>query len=182
MILRHVAAREGKLLSFLRRELSMSSGLVSRLKFQNAYFVDGQPAFTDKVILPGQEITVRIAETRPEEFPAEHLPLDIVYEDEALLALDKPPGMVVHPTWNRLTGTLLNRVLGYYEETEQACAVHPVNRLDRDTVGIVLLAKNSYIHSLLYRMQLAGKFQKTYHALCLGTPPAAEEVSPKVKP
>jgi len=172
VILRHVAAREGKLLSFLRRELSMSSGLVSRLKFQNAYFVDGQPAFTDKIILPGQEITVRITESRPEEFPAEHLPLDIVYEDEALLALDKPPGMVVHPTWNRLTGTLLNRVLGYYEETEQACAVHPVNRLDRDTRGIVLMAKNSHVHALLYEMQLAGKFQKTYHALCAGRPPA----------
>lgn len=174
MILRHIADREGKLLSFLRRELSMSSGLVSRLKFQNAYFVDGVPAYTDRLVLPGQEITVRITETPTEEFPAERLPLEIVYEDEALLVLDKPSGMVVHPTWNRLTGTLLNRVLGYYEETGQACAVHPVNRLDRDTRGIVVLAKNSHIHALLYEMQLAGKFHKIYHALCHGRPPAEE--------
>ncbi len=174
MTLHHVAQREGKLLSFLRRELQMSSGLVSRLKFQNAFFVDGQPAYTDKAVLPGQEIAVILREKRTEEFQPENLPLDIVYEDEALLAVDKPAGLVVHPTWNRLTGTLLNRVLGYYEKTNQDCDIHPVNRLDRDTRGIVLLAKNSHVHALLYEMQLAGKFQKTYRALCAGLPPAEE--------
>ena len=115
-------------------------------------------------------------ETPQEEFEAEHLPLHVLYEDESLLFVDKPAGMVVHPTWNRLTGTLLNRVLGYYEETGQNCAIHPVNRLDRDTRGIVLLAKNSHVHALLYEMQLAGKFQKTYHALCAGTPKSAEGI------
>ena len=176
MILRCTAGREGKLLSFLRRELEMSSGLVSRLKFKNAYFVDGEPAYTDRKILPGQEITVVIEETPQEEFEAEHEPIRVLYEDESLLFVDKPAGLVVHPTWNRLTGTLLNRVKGYYEETGQHCAIHPVNRLDRDTMGIVLLAKNSHVHARLYEMQLAGKFQKTYRALCMGRPPKDEGV------
>ena len=154
----------------------MSSGLVSRLKFQNAYFVDGESAFTDRKVLPGQEICVVIREQRQAEFQAEQLPLDILYEDEALLVLDKPAGMVVHPTWNRLTGTVLNRVLGYYEKTGQDCAIHPVNRLDRDTQGILLLAKNSHVHGLLYAMQIRGRFEKTYHALCLGRPEAPEGI------
>lgn len=170
MILRHTATREGKLLSFLRRELNMSSTLVSRLKFQNAYFVDGEPAFTDRKVHIGQEIAVHIVENRPTEFVPEALPLQVLYEDEAVLLVDKPAGMVVHPTWNRLTGTLLNRVLGYYEKTGQDCAVHVVNRLDRDTRGIVLFAKNAHVHALLYEMQIGGKFQKTYHALCHGVP------------
>ena len=171
MILHHTATREGKVLSFLRRELQMSSALVSKLKFRNAYFLDGEPVFTDQKVAIGQEITVHIEESPQEEFPPEDLPLSILYEDESLLLVDKPAGLVVHPTWNRLTGTLLNRVAGYYVKTGQKCAVHPVNRLDRDTKGVVLLAKNAHVHALLYGMQRAGKFLKTYHALCCGAPP-----------
>jgi len=174
VVLRHTAVREGKLLSFLRRELHMSSGLVSRLKFRSAFFVDGAPAFTDRQVLPGQEITVIVEETPQAEFLPEGPAPEILYEDESLLLLDKPSGQVVHPTWNRLTGTLLNQVLYYYTQTNQPCGVHPVNRLDRDTRGVVLLAKNSHVHGLLYRMQLRGDFEKTYHALCLGKPAQAE--------
>lgn len=172
MTLRCTAARQGKLLSFLRRELEMSSGLVKRLKFQNCFFVDGEPAHTDKVIVPGQEITVVIRERPMEDFIPEHTPLAVLYEDESLLAVEKPAGVIVHPTFHRTTGTLLTQVLGYYEETGQACAVHPVNRLDRDTCGVVLLAKNSHVHGLCYDLQLAGQFRKTYHALTCGAPPA----------
>lgn len=174
MVLRCTAQREGKLLSFLRRELKMSSTLVSRLKFQNAYFVDGEPAFTDRKVHIGQEIEVHILENRPTEFQAEDFPISVLYEDEAILVVDKPAGMVVHPTWNRLTGTLLNGVLGYYEKTGQNCAVHVVNRLDRDTRGIVLFAKNAHVHALLYDMQVKGQFEKTYHALCCGAPQGEE--------
>ena len=178
MILRHTAAREGKLLSFLRRELHMSSGLVSRLKFCGRFFVDGEIAHTDRKITPGQEITVHIEESRPTEFTPEHTPITILYEDEAILAVDKPAGTIVHPTFYRTEGTLLTQILGYYERTNQNCGIHTVNRLDRDTQGIVLFAKNSHVHGLCYDMQLAGQFQKTYRALCLGTPdPLAGEIS-----
>lgn len=170
MLLRHTAQREGKLLSFLRREMRMSSGLVSRLKFKEKFFVDGEIAHTDRKITPGQEITVHIEETRPTEFTPEHTPITVLYEDEALLAVDKPAGVIVHPTFYRTEGTLLTQILGYYERTNQNCGIHTVNRLDRDTRGIVLFAKNSHVHGLCYEMQLAGKFQKTYKALCFGTP------------
>jgi len=174
VILRHIATRQGKLLSFLRRELHMSSGLVSRLKFLEKFYVDGQIAHTDKKILPGQEITVIIEEQRPTEFTPEHTPIVIAYEDEAILAVDKPAGVIVHPTFYRTEGTLLTQILGYYERTNQNCGIHTVNRLDRDTQGIVLFAKNSHVHGLCYEMQLAGKFQKTYTALCHGIPDPPE--------
>lgn len=176
MTLTCTAQRSGKLLSFLRRELRLSSGLVGRLKWQNCFFVDGQPAHTDHCVQPGQRIEVLLREKTETPFVPEYTPLHILYEDDALLAVDKPAGVIVHPTFHRSEGTLLTQLLGYYEKTAQSCAVHAVNRLDRDTIGIVLFAKNAHIHSLCCRAQLAGQFFKTYHAVCLGRPPADEGV------
>ena len=142
MELRCTAERETRLLSILRRELQLSSTLVRRLKSCGAYTVNGEPAHTDRLVRPGDVVRVCLDEPRP-DYPAEDGPLSILYEDEALLAVDKPQGMLVHPAVSRQTGTLANRLLGYYDRTAQACAVHPVSRLDRDTFGVVLLAKNA---------------------------------------
>ncbi len=165
MELRYTARSEGKLLRFLRRELGMSSGLVSRLKFQNALLVNGAPAHTDRIVRPGDEIRVLLDEPAP-DYPAEEGPLDILYEDEAMIALDKPAGLIMHPTYHRTAGTLANRLLAYYQATGQACAVHPVSRLDRDTFGVVLLAKNAHVHALLNKTPK----EKIYEALVEGTP------------
>lgn len=156
MILRHTAAREGKLGSFLRGELGLSYGLVKRLKYQGAYRVNGEPARTNHPLQPGDRITVQIEEAQP-AIPAENGPLAILYEDDCLLAVDKPPGLLMHPTFNRLEGTLANRLLGYYQRTGQPCAVHLVSRLDRDTFGVTLVAKNAHVHTLLCDSARAGR-------------------------
>lgn len=169
MELKHVATRQGRLSSFLREEMKMSAGLMNRLKWQELLFVNGKPAHTDYAVQPGDIITVPLDEPVP-EYPAEQGPLTILYEDEHILAVDKPAGMLVHPSRSRLTGTLANFVLGYYEKTGQKSAFHPVTRLDRDTYGVVLLAKNAHIHGLLNELHLQGGFEKTYHALTFGCP------------
>ena len=169
MLLRCVAAREGKLESFLRRELSMSSSLVSRLKWQNALLVNGQSVHTNHPVRPGDEIAVRLDETA-EGFEPEELPLEILYEDEALIALDKPAGMLTHPSPCRNDGTLANGVLDYYQKTGQRCGVHPVSRLDRDTFGVVLLAKNAYVHEKFRLLHQCGGIRKTYEACVFGAP------------
>ena len=171
MHLTHLADRSGKLLTFLRRELALSSSLVKRLKWQNAFLVDGQPVQTDFPVSPGQLITVLLDEQTP-DFPPEDGELDVIFEDDSLLALDKPAGLLMHPSFYRDTGTLANRVLGYYQKTGQPCAVHPVSRLDRDTFGVVLLAKNAHIHAKMMEALQAGAVQKTYEALVYGTPAA----------
>ena len=169
MILETTAARPGKLLSFLRGELGLSSSLVKRLKWRGALLLDGAPVHTDHPVAPGQTITVLLDEDAP-DYPAEDGPLTILYEDEALLALDKPPGLLMHPSFHRNSGTLANFVAGYYARTGQRCAVHPVSRLDRDTFGVVLLAKNAHVHAALMAAQRAGALHKTYEALTLGHP------------
>ena len=168
MELTHIARRQGRLSSFLREELKMSSGLMNRLKWQDRLFVNGIPQHTDFTVCPGDVITVPLDEPQP-EYPPEPGELDILYEDEHFLAVDKPAGMLIHPSRARLTGTLANRVLAYYLETGQASAFHPITRLDRDTLGVVLLAKNAHIHALFTGQ---GDLQKTYHARVFGAPPA----------
>ncbi len=164
-----VAQRQCRLLSLLRQELALSSGLVKRLKWQNALFVNGASAHTDRIVCPGDTVTVLLDETVA-GFPAEPLPLQILYEDEWLIALDKPAGQLVHPSPQRNTGTLANALLYHYERTQQRCGVHPVTRLDRDTFGVVLAAKSAHVHAKLCDLLRAGQFEKTYHAAVFGAP------------
>ena len=169
MLLHCTAAREAPLESLLRRELSMSSSLISRLKWQSALLVNSVPVHTNHPVRPGDEITVRIEET-VEGFEPEALALRVLYEDEALIALDKPPGMLTHPSPCRNEGTLANGLLYYYLQTGQRCGIHPVSRLDRDTFGVVLFAKSAYIHEKFRCLHRAGGIRKTYHACVFGAP------------
>ncbi len=171
MELRHIAARTGRLSSFLREEMKMSAGLMNRLKWQSGILVNGKPEHTDYPVQPGDVITVPLEEPEP-AYPAQNGPLTVIYEDACLLAVDKPAGMLIHPSRSCNTGTLANFVAGYYEKTGQKCAFHPVTRLDRDTFGIVLLAKNSHIHSAMQRISL----RKGYEALTFGGPEAKEGI------
>lgn len=171
MELRHIAEREGRLSGFLSRELNMSTGLINRLKYREGLLVDGVPVHTNYPVRPGQEIRVLLDEETP-EYPAEEIDLSVLYEDEDLIALDKPAGMLIHPSRNRDRGTLANGLAWYYWETGQKCAFHPVSRLDRDTYGVVLLAKNSHVHALMNEEHRLGRIQKTYHALVYGGPEA----------
>ena len=169
MELKHRATREGRLSSFLKEEMGMSTGLMNRLKWQEKIFVNGLPRHNDYRVQIGDVITAALDEPVP-EYPAEDGELTILYEDAHILAVDKPAGMLIHPSRATMTGTLANRVIGYYRRTEQACAFHPVTRLDRDTFGVVLLAKNAHVHALLNEMHNKGALQKTYHALVAGGP------------
>ena len=165
MDLNHIARREGRLSKILREEMGLSAGLMNRLKWTGALKVNGQSVHTDFPVQPGDTVTAVLEEEHP-DYPAEDLPLTILYEDAYLLAVDKPQGMLIHPSSARNTGTLANAVAGYYRRTGSTGAFHPLTRLDRDTFGIVLVAKNGYACALLQR----SRPRKTYHALTLGGP------------
>ena len=165
MELKCTAAREGRLSSFLLNELKMSSSLMNKLKWGDGIRVNGVPQRTNFPVKPGDVVTVRLDEETP-EYPAEDGPLHVIYEDDHLLVVDKPAGMLIHPSRSKNDGTLANFVAGYYQKTGQKSAFHPMTRLDRDTFGIVLLAKNAHVHTLLQ----GADVKKTYHALVYGGP------------
>lgn len=163
--LKHIAVRTGRLSTFLKNEMGMSTGLMNRLKWQEKIFVNGIARHNDYTVQSGDVITALLDEQMP-EYPAEDGELTVLYEDDHILAVDKPTGMLIHPSRATMFGTLANRVVAYYQRTGQNCAFHPVTRLDRDTFGIVLLAKNSHVHTRLQQTPV----QKTYHALVYGGP------------
>ena len=132
------AARAGKLSSFLKNELKMSTGLVNKVKWADGLRVNGISCHTNYPVAPGDVIAVRLEEAQP-EYPAGQGPLTVLYEDDWLLAVDKPAGMLIHPSRNRITGTLANLVQGYYARTGQQGAFHPLTRLDRDTFVYLIL-------------------------------------------
>lgn len=165
MELKYTASREGRLSSFLLGELRMSASLMNKLKWGDAIRVNGEPQRTNYPVKPGDIVTVRLDEEKP-EYPAQDGPLHVLYEDDFLLVVDKPAGMLIHPSRAKNDGTLANFVYGYYQKTGQKSAFHPMTRLDRDTFGIVLLAKNAHVHTLLQNADV----RKTYHALVYGGP------------
>ena len=163
MELKCIAQREGRLSSFLLEELKMSSSLMNKLKWGDSIRVNGVVQRTNYAVKPGDVVTVRLDEEAV-EYPAEDGPLAVIYEDDHILVVDKPAGMLIHPSRSKNDGTLANFVAGYYQKTGQKCAFHPMTRLDRDTFGIVLLAKNAHVHTLLQQCDV----KKTYHALTVG--------------
>ncbi len=150
--------------SILRNELRLSTARIRRLKAADAVRVNGCAVFTNHRLSPGDRIELNLTE-EPPAFPPEPGPLEILFEDEHLLVVDKPRGMIVHPTHSRFTGTLANRVWAHIlRGGGEGC--HAVNRLDRDTGGAVLFAKNAWACS-----RMTGALEdKRYLAAVCGVP------------
>ena len=153
--------------------MQLSSGLMNRLKWKQALLVNGIPRYTNYRVVPGDVITVLLDEPAP-DYPAQDGPLDIIYEDDDILVADKPAGMLIHPSHAQFSGTLANYVAGYFRRTGQNCAFHPITRLDRDTFGLVLLAKNAVIHHAFDELHTQNRFHQVYHAVVYGCPPKPE--------
>lgn len=137
--------------------------------------VDGRAAKkAGQILESGSALAVRIPPPVPVDLIPEDIPLDIVYENDELLVVNKPAGMVVHPAAGHASGTLVNAVLGYDPEIEGICGEERpgvVHRLDKDTSGLILLAKNERAHRWLQDQFRLRKVQKTYLALVDGGPP-----------
>jgi len=122
----------------------------------------------------GSNVTVRIPPPAPTNLIAEEIPLDILFENDDLLVVNKPAGMIVHPAAGHASGTLVNAVLGYDPDIEGIGGEERpgvVHRLDKATSGLILLAKNERAHRWLQDQFRLRKVEKTYLALVDGRPP-----------
>lgn len=149
--------------TYLRRVLGMSARMVVRLKFkEDGITVKGQRRCTIDPLHTGETLVLCPPEDEVRIEGAD-LPLTVVYEDESLLVVDKPPYLAVHPSAGKPEPTLANAVVGYYERQGTPLSFRPVNRLDRNTSGLLLAAKNPHI-----AFALMQKPQKEYLAIVLG--------------
>ena len=133
---------------FLQKECGFSTTLWKKLRRSGTFSLNGLPANAARTrIKSGDELCWHLAEES--RIASENIPLDILYEDAALLIVNKPAGMLVHPTGGEYSHTLANAVLFHYEAHGEKHAFHPVHRLDRQTSGLVLIAKESHVQHLL---------------------------------
>ena len=137
--------------------------------------VSGLPARKSGQMLDvGFEVEVRIPPPVPSGLTGEDIPLDIIFENHDLIVINKPAGMVVHPAAGHASGTLVNAVLGYDPEMEGIGGEERpglVHRLDKETSGLIVLAKNERAHNWLQDQFRLRKVEKTYLALVDGKPP-----------
>ena len=167
--LRRVAETTVSLRDFLREETGISRKMLTQVKYGGKIEVNGLERTVRHELKSGDEVVVYF----PEETPsAAMVPSDrsiaILYEDDYLLAVDKPAGIATIPSRLHPSDTLANAVLGYYQDIGLKSAIHVVNRLDRDTSGVVLFAKYSYIHHLFSELQKKGELSRSYLALVQG--------------
>ena len=157
---------------YLRRRLGFSTSLIARVKF-GGVFLNGECVHMRAEVRNGDKIRVLFPEEASENIPAIDIPLDILYEDEYILAVNKPRNMPTHPSRGNSLPTLANAVMAH---VGTPMVFRAINRLDRDTSGIVLIAKTSLAAANLSREMKAGGFQKKYTALLSGVPAKNEGV------
>jgi len=149
--------------SFLRKHCNVSARLLSRLKrTENGITRNGEHIRSIDILHSGDIVELSFPQDDINILPVE-MPLDIVYEDSELIVINKPPYMPVHPVHDHQLDTLANAVIYYSRSKGENYAFRAVNRLDRDTSGLVLIAKTGYAHTYL-----AKHTEKLYTALCEG--------------
>ncbi len=167
--LHRVAETNVPLRDFLMTDCGISRKMLTQVKHGGLILVNGEPRTVRYDVLPGDAVTVHFPIERPAAaMVRSSRPLNVLYEDDYLLAVDKPPGIATIPSRLHPTDTLANAVLGYYERIGLSSAIHVINRLDRDTSGVVLFAKYAYVHHRFSELQKSGGLTRTYVALVEG--------------
>lgn len=153
------------------RVSDLSRAMAQRLIKDGAVTVNGRPSKPSYRVQAGDQIAVSIPDELPAPLTAEDIPLDIVYEDEAIVVVNKPAGMVVHPSPGHTSGTLANALLARYPyigDIGGADRGGIVHRLDRETSGLLVVAKDEKTHAALRRQFKRRQVAKTYLALVEG--------------
>lgn len=158
----------------LRKHFRLSSALMTALKTEDGITLNGAHANVTEQVHTGDVLVLRIREAASENIVPTQMVLDILYEDEDILAVNKPAGIPTHPSIRHYTDTLANGICFNYRDVP--FTFRAVNRLDKDTSGIVLIAKNRFAAEALSRQIREKQIGKTYLAICCGKLPAKEGI------
>ena len=170
MKLEYTVKEEENIRQILKEVFFMSDRLIVKLKHNNCISVNDEVAHIWTKISKGDKLVVEenFKEESPNIVQNENIKLTILYEDEYMLIVDKAPGMPVHPSSLHFDDSLSNGVKAYYEKIGLKKLIRPVIRLDKDTSGIVIFAKNEYIQNQLMYQMKTKSFKKKYIAILEG--------------
>jgi 23S rRNA pseudouridine1911/1915/1917 synthase len=154
------------------QDSSLSRSFIQKLIGDGLVTVDGKPVKSNYKVSAGEEIVCRIPELREPEIEPENIPLDILYEDADLLVVNKPKGMVVHPSHGHYSGTLVNALMYHCRDSLSGIngVLRPgiVHRIDMDTSGILVVCKNDQAHARIADQLKVHSITRKYHAIAHG--------------
>ncbi len=157
-----------KLSDYLKTEAGLSTRIIRKSLKEQRVLVNGDVKRARYNLLENDEIVIKMNTEETQDISAENIPIDVVYEDEDILVVNKPPFMVVHPTRSHQTGTLSNAVTYYFRSRGENTIIRLVNRLDRDTSGLVIIAKSQYAHMAMAKKMQNNEIEKSYIAVVKG--------------
>ena len=167
---RYVVTEEDKELlvkGLLKLRLGLSTRLMMKLKEIDGVYKNNEIVWMNEKVSVGDEILVYLPDEES-QFPSEHIDMEVCYEDDDILVINKPAGVVVHPTKNHQSGTVANGLMEYMDRTDQKFKIRFINRLDRDTSGLLLIGKNSHAQDDISRQMQENLVTKTYIAVVKG--------------
>lgn len=157
--------------TIMQKRMGISRKLISRLKLtEQGIMLNGTRVYISVKVQAGDLVEIRMEQERSDDMLPQPMELHILYEDEHLLVLNKPAGIVVHPTHGHYTDTLANGVVHYWLEQGWNYRFRAVHRLDQDTSGVLVVAKNPYVHQHVSEQMIAGTVDKRYVAFVHGKP------------
>lgn len=161
-----------KIGDFLRKTGYSRHVIIRLKKTENGILLNGEWAYVGQSLKEGDHLEIHIIEEESSEqiVPSE-LPLDIVYEDEDLLIINKPADMPIHPSINNYDNTLANALMWYYQQKGETFVYRCINRLDRDTTGLLIVAKNMLSGGILSDMSKKREIHREYLAIAEGEVP-----------
>ena len=157
-----------KIREYLKEEMGLSSRLIRGAAMDKRISVNNTPVRMNYILKENDDIVINLNKKESQNIEPEKIDIDIVYEDSEIIVVNKGPNMVVHPTKRYQSGTLANALLYYFKETNQDCIVRLVSRLDMDTSGLIIIAKNQYAHMELSNNMQQNEIDKRYLALVHG--------------
>ncbi|KNF09508.1 pseudouridine synthase, RluA family [Gottschalkia purinilytica] len=152
----------------LKKRFDVSSRLFRKLVKTKCVFLNNRKVNRNETVKKGDIITIIMEDEKDSNIPQNDIPIDIIYEDYDLVIINKQPNMVVHPTKGHPYGTIANALAYYFKEKNIKKKVRFVNRLDRDTSGVLVIAKNSFAHQQLSKQFQDDLVEKTYLTLVKG--------------
>lgn len=157
-----------KIQHFLRRKGYSRQNMIELKKMPDSVLVNGVPKHFPERLRTGDELTIHIQEDEVSDIPCVHLPLDILYEDEDLLVVNKAAGMPTHPSFQNHDNSLANALAWYFREQGKPFIFRCCNRLDRDTSGITVVAKHMVSAGILSEMGTRRELHRQYLAIVRG--------------
>ncbi|GAB6178698.1 RluA family pseudouridine synthase [Desulfotomaculum defluvii] len=163
------SSENGKLIREFLKYKDISERALKKLRNQGEILCNGDAVTWRKVVNTGDEITLIYPDTQENEYLApEPLALNIIYEDMDIVLVNKQAGICIHPTLSHPAGTLANGLIYHWSRNNEKATFHAVNRIDRNTTGLVLVAKNSYSAQRLFRQRQCRQLTRSYVALVHG--------------